>query len=89
MFFRLCQQLRQLTTHIIHWLDEERERRNQDESDMKIVDLDGVVMDDIDMTDDMDDINMDDINMDDVDSDWLLPLSEARLPATQCYFDGI
>lgn len=29
---------------------------------MKIVDLDGVVMDDIDMTDDMDDINMDDVD---------------------------
>lgn len=62
MYFRLCQQLQQLTTHIVHWLDEERERRDQDESDMKIVDLDGVVMDDIDMTDDMDDINMDDVD---------------------------
>lgn len=66
MYFRLCQQLQQLATHIVHWLDEERERRNQDEPDMKIVEIYGVVMDDIDMTDDMDDINMTD-DMDDID----------------------
>lgn len=80
-------------------MDKERERRNRDESDIRIIDLDDVDpenidMDDIEMEDvDMYDIDVDndmeDIGMEDIDSNWLLYLHETRLPATQCFYGGL
>ncbi|EHK23553.1 uncharacterized protein TRIVIDRAFT_220813 [Trichoderma virens Gv29-8] len=51
----LCQQLQQLTAHVIQRMDEERERGNRGEADMKIDRDDN----------DLDDVDMDDIEMDD------------------------
>ncbi|KAL7910916.1 hypothetical protein GGI35DRAFT_329268 [Trichoderma velutinum] len=66
----LCQQLQQLAAHIVLWMDNERERRNRDELDIKVIDLDDFEMYDVDMDDvDMDDVDMDDIDVDDIDVD--------------------
>ncbi|QYS96079.1 hypothetical protein H0G86_003343 [Trichoderma simmonsii] len=74
----LCQQLQQLTAHIVYWMDKERERRNRDVSDIRIIDLDDVDPENIDMNDiEMEDVDIgdtdvdnevEDIDMDDVDS---------------------
>ncbi|KAL6804168.1 hypothetical protein J3E68DRAFT_198124 [Trichoderma sp. SZMC 28012] len=61
----LCQQLQQLTAHIVYRMDKERERRNRDESDIRIIGLDDVDPENIDM----DDIEMEDVDMDDIDVD--------------------